>query len=395
MQKLYKNKNLFVIAVIATVNALGYGIIIPILYLYSRKFGLSDFQNGLLFALFSACQFLASPIIGRMSDKFGRKPLLLISLLGTAFSFFMAAFAPNAIILFLSRALDGITAGNITVASAVISDTTLPHQRAKGFGIIGASFGFGFVLGPAISAFTFGFNESLPFIIAGIISLFAVLLTAVILPETNKFIGRVQKGKLFDLTKLFHALFDKNVGVTLFISLIYSFAFSMFTYAYQPFSVKIMHFSPTQIPLMFTLFGVVGIISQVFLISRITKKFGDKTAFKIALFLAVFSYFAMFFVRSFELFIIVAILLFFSNSFVGPLIQTILSKETDEKSQGSILGLNSSYISIGNIAGPIIGGFLSSIFIPYPFLAGSLVVLICFILAFKIIVTPLKKESAF
>src|SRR5438034_3468218 len=117
------NKSLFVIAVIAVVNALGYGIIIPILYSYSHKFGLSDFQNGLLFATFSLCQFISTPVIGRLSDKYGRKPLLILSISGTALSFLLMAFAPSAIFLFIARALDGITAGNIPVASAVITDT--------------------------------------------------------------------------------------------------------------------------------------------------------------------------------------------------------------------------------------------------------------------------------
>src|SRR4051812_29961 len=129
------NRNLIIIAIIVVVNALGYAIIIPILYPYSLKFGLSDFQNGLLFALFSVCQFIATPIIGRLSDKYGRKPLLLGSIIGTAISFVIMAFAPNAAFLFLARALDGITAGNIPVAMAVISDSTKPEERAKGFGI--------------------------------------------------------------------------------------------------------------------------------------------------------------------------------------------------------------------------------------------------------------------
>src|SRR5690348_6115429 len=145
------NRNLLIIALIALVNMLGYGIVIPILYAYSRKYGLSDFQNGLLFAIYSVCQFASTPIIGRLSDKYGRRPMLLLSIIGTAISFFMMAFAPNALFLFLARALDGLTAGNIPVAFAVISDTTTPEERPKAFGLVGAAFSFGFVFGPAIS----------------------------------------------------------------------------------------------------------------------------------------------------------------------------------------------------------------------------------------------------
>ncbi|MGH2612959.1 MAG: MFS transporter, partial [Rhabdochlamydiaceae bacterium] len=208
------NKNLLIIALIALVNMLGYGIIIPILYSYSKHFGLSDFQNGLLFASFSVCQFISTPIIGRMSDKYGRKPLLLISIIGTAISFFLTAFAPNAVFLFLARMLDGITAGNIPVAFAVISDSTKPEERPKAFGLVGAAFNFGFVFGPAIAALTVGFGSGIPFIIAGVITTIAVILTALYLPETNKHMGEVQKGKLFDLPRLWHTLFDPNVGIT-------------------------------------------------------------------------------------------------------------------------------------------------------------------------------------
>src|SRR5438270_11017979 len=111
-----ENKNLLIIALIAIVNALGYGIVIPILYAYSKRYGLSDFQNGLLFATFSVCQFIATPIIGRLSDKYGRRPMLLLSITGTAVSFFIMAFAPSAIFLFIARGLDGLTAVNILVA---------------------------------------------------------------------------------------------------------------------------------------------------------------------------------------------------------------------------------------------------------------------------------------
>ena len=223
---LKKNRSLLIIALIAVVNMLGYGIIIPILYAYSKKFGLSDFQNGLLFAIYSVFQFISTPIIGRLSDKYGRRPLLLASIIGTAVSFFMTAFAPNAIFLFLARALDGLTAGNIPVAFAVISDSTKPEERAKAFGLVGAAFSFGFVFGPAISAFTVGISEALPFIIAGIITTIAAILTALFLPETNKHMGEVVHGKLFDFKKMWHTLFDPNVGLTFLITFIFFFKWS-------------------------------------------------------------------------------------------------------------------------------------------------------------------------
>ncbi|OGK27550.1 hypothetical protein A3C28_05965 [Candidatus Roizmanbacteria bacterium RIFCSPHIGHO2_02_FULL_39_9] len=392
---MHKNRNLLIIALIALVNALGYGIIIPILYSYSLKFGLNDFENGLLFSVFSIFQFLATPIIGRLSDKYGRKPLLLISLIGTATSFFMAAFAPSALFLFIARALDGITAGNIPVASAVISDTTKPEERTKGFGILWGAFGFGFVFGPAISALTVSINPSLPFIIAGLVSIGAVLVTAFLLPETNKHLGEVKKSPFFNFSKLLHAFIDENVGMTFLITLLSSLAFSLFIFAYQPFSVKILHLSANQISLQFTLFGIVGLITQILLLSRFTKKFGLKPTFVGTFFLMSIAFILMFVVRNALLFAFVSIFLGLSNALANPLTQTILSQEVDEKSQGSIMGLNASYMSIGQIFGPILGGILAIFYLPSPFLASAVFALACFFLAFHVLKRGVKKESVF
>jgi MFS family permease len=378
------NKSLLIITLIAVVNTLGYGIVFPIIYSYSQRFGLSDFQNGLLFSVFSICQFLSAPIIGRWSDKYGRKPLLLISLIGTVISFLLMAWAPSAIFLFIARALDGLTAGNFPVATAVISDTTKPEDRAKGFGIIGAAFGFGFVFGPAISALTIGFGPSVPFLIAAIITAVAVILTWIILPETNKHLGHTHEGKLFDFVKLAKAVIDPNVGKTLLISLIYSFSFGLLIFAYQPFAVKILNLTPSQVAFLFTIFGIVGFISQALIIPRTVKRVEDKKLLINSLILSAFAFLGFFLTRSYAVFIVVSIVLALANAFVNPLIQSLLSKETDEKSQGEIMGVNASYVSIGSIFGPILGGALATLSIPSPFLAGSIFAVICAVIAFQI-----------
>lgn len=390
-----KNRNLFIIALIAVVNALGYGIIIPILYSYSKKYGLTDFQNGLLFAIFSVCQFASTPFIGRLSDKYGRRPLLIISITGTALSFFMMAFAPTAMFLFLARALDGLTAGNIPVASAVISDTLPEAERAKGFGIIGASFGFGLIFGPVISGLTATVYQALPFIIAGTVSFMAVILTLFLLPETNKHMGQVKKGRIFDFGHLIHALFDENIGATLLTSLFYMFAFSLFIYSFQPFSIKILHLSTQQIAILFTIFGVLNLLMQAFFVQKLVKIVGLKRLFKLALIVMTIAFVSMFVSQSFAFFVLASILLGIAGSIVQPLIPTILSREADAKSQGSILGLNASYMSIGQILGPIVGGLLASFFLPSPFLAGAFLSGVCFYLTFHILKHPKVRESTF
>lgn len=390
------NKNLLIISFIAVVNALGYGIVIPILYSYSKHFGFSDFENGLLFSIFSVCAFLATPIIGRMSDKYGRRPLLVISILGTVVSFFMQAFAPNGWFLFLARALDGLTAGNISVAQAVISDTTKPEERVKGFGIIGASFGFGFVVGPAISAVTVGINMSLPFIIAGIISAIAVVITVLFLPETNKHIGQVHRGKIFDFARLWHMLFDPGIGKTLLITLFYFLGFSCAVlYGFQPFSKRILGLSDTFISISFVAFGLVGLVSQLFIVQKVAKWLGIKIAFSGALVIVIGAFFLMFLSRNVAFFIIASMILSLGNSIVQPLIQTILSRETDEKSQGTVMGINASYMSIGQIFGPIVGGLVATLFIPSVFLVGIGFAGICFALSFTVMRRGIHKEHAF
>ena len=391
-----KNKTLLIIALIALVNMLGYGIIIPILYAYSKKFGLSDFENGLLFAMYSLCQFISTPIIGRLSDKYGRRPMLLVSIIGTAISFFMTAFAPNAFFLFFSRALDGLTAGNIPVAFAVISDSTEAHERAGAFGLIGSALNFGFVFGPAVAALTLGLGQAVPFIIAGIITTVAVILTALYLPETNKHMGEVQKGKLFDFSKLWHTLFDPNVGATFLISLVFFLAFSCaIMYGFQPFTLHILKISQTGNAMLFTMFGAVGLISQNLFVARFSKALGMKKAFSTSMLFTALSFVFMFFSHALPLFIAASIILAVANSVSQTLIPTILSQEADQKSQGSIMGLNSSYQSIGMIFGPFLGGVVATIAIPWTFLTGAALVVICYFLSFKVLRPGVQKESAF
>lgn len=390
------NKNLLIIALIALVNMLGYGIVIPILYAYSRKYGLSDFQNGLLFATFSVCQFISTPIIGRLSDKYGRRPLLLVSIIGTAVSFFTMAFAPNSFFLFIARALDGITAGNIPVAFAVISDSTKPEERPRAFGLIGSAFSFGFVFGPAISAFTVGLGQGVPFIIAGIITLIAVVLTALYLPETNKHLGEVQKGKIFDFAKLWHTLFDPNVGITFLISLIFFLAFACgLIYGFQPFTLKVLHISTSQNAVLFTVFGIVGLISQNLIVHPVSKALGVKKALSTSIIFTALAMLAMALSRTLFLFVSASIFLGIANSIAQTLLPTILSQEADAKSQGSIMGLNASYQSIGMILGPIIGGIIATISISLPLIAASLLIFLCFFLSYQVLRPGIKKESAF
>jgi MFS family permease len=207
--------------------------------------------------------------------------------------------------------------------------------------------------------------------------------------------GQVSHSKLFDWGKLFGSLTDPDVGLTLIVSLIYSFAFGLFIYAYQPVAVKIVHLTPTQISILFTVFGIIGLIAQMFIVPRVTRAIGDRKALTGSLVVLVVTFFGFFLSRNLVSMVLVSIIQSLANSFVAPLIQALLSKEVDARSQGSILGINASYVSLGMIFGPIIGGAVASFFIPLPFLFGSLTLGVCVFLSLLILRKPHKVQSAF
>lgn len=388
-------KNLTLISAIAIINALGYGIIIPVLYSYSRRFGLNDLQNGLLFSLFSFFQLISTPIIGRLSDKYGRKPLLIFSLMGSTISFFTMAFAPSAIFLFIARALDGITAGNIPVLSAMISDTTDEKDRSRGFAILGASFGFGFVIGPAISSFTVGINPSLPFVIAGVVSFLATAATALTLKETNTHTKAVSDKKFLNIRTLRLYFSDRNIAGLLIILLIYTAAFSMFIYSFQPFAMGVLNMDVTRISWVFTGIGITGMITQLFIFPKVSAKFNAKKIYLFSFVFLSFIFLLMSFSSNGLYFAGILMLMSLSNSFVNPLTQTFLSQSADNKSQGSIQGIGTTFASLGQIIGPIAGGMISTFALRYSFVASSFLILLCVGISKKLLKSQFQKEPAF
>ncbi len=175
---------LLVIFLTVFVNLIGFGIIIPLLPFYAETFGASPLAIGLLFAAYSLSQLLASPALGAFSDRWGRRPILLFSLLGTVLSFVLLALAQSLWLLFVARIIDGLSGGNISTAKAYIADITEPENRAKAYGLIGAAFGLGFILGPALGGLFSLISYTAPIWAAAVITVFATVLAWVWLPET-------------------------------------------------------------------------------------------------------------------------------------------------------------------------------------------------------------------
>ena len=353
------NRSFWIIALISFINSLSLTILIPTLYIYGRQFGLNDFQTSLLFSIYSLAQFFATPIIGKLSDRFGRKPLLVISLAGTVVASFMAGTATTAPILFLARFLDGITGGNNSVAQAVISDVTNPENRAKGFGILSAAFGAGFILGPAISLLAQHFSLGASFIAAGVIALVALVLTIFLLPETLK--SRAEKAhNIFDigLGNLIRGLTIPRVGILLVINFLIGTTFTIFTYAFQPYFINVLKQDNKGLTLLFILFGVLGLLMQVWGVQILIRRFNLAFILFLALFFRGLSFVLMPVWPVVIYFVGVTILFSIFNSLVQPMITTLISLNAQPEEQGTAMGINASYLSISNAIGPVIAGML-------------------------------------
>lgn len=353
------NRTFWIIALISLINSLSLTILIPVIYLYGRQFGLNDFQTSLLFSAYSVAQFFATPVIGKLSDRFGRKPLLVISLMGTVIANLIAGTAVTAWVLFFARFLDGITGGNASVAQAVISDVTTPENRARGFGINGAALGLGFVAGPAISLLAQQISLGAAFLVSGTIALIALVITILFLPEsmTTK---RVVDGNFFDLgfKNLIKGLAFPQVGILLIINFFIGTTFTIFTYAFQPYFIQVLHQTNKTLTLMFLIFGVLGVLMQTWGVSILTKKIDLVAILFIGLSVRSASFILMPIWANVIYFVCVSVLFALFNSLVQPMINALISLNAQPEDQGTVLGLNASYLSISNAIGPVIAGML-------------------------------------
>jgi predicted MFS family arabinose efflux permease len=353
------NRSFWIIALINFINVLSFTILIPTIYQYGREFHLNDFETSFLFAIFSIAQFFATPIIGKLSDRFGRKPLLIISLAGTVIGNLMAGTAPNATVLFLARFLDGITGGNVSVAQAAIADITTPADRAKGFGIFGASFGLGFVIGPVLSLVAQQRSLGTSFLVASGIAVIALVLTIFFLPETLKQPADPSRN-IFDLglKDLVRGLTFPRVGILFIINFCVGTTFTLFTFAFQPYYLKVLHQDNRSLTLLFFAIGVVGVVVQLLGVKIATKYLSLVKILFLGLFFRSLSFILMPVIPDIHYFLAVSVIFAVFNSLVQPMISTLISLNTSPEEQGKMSGLNASYLSAANGIGPIVAGLM-------------------------------------
>lgn len=365
----------WIVALIAFINSVSFTIIIPILYPYAKEFGLTDFQASLLTTSYALSQFVATPILGRLSDSLGRKPLLIISLVGTIAANLMASFTSVALILFAARILDGLTGGNTSIARAVISDTTTAGDRPRAFGLFDAAFRMGFVTGPAISYFA----QTLPtfpgvtplgmsFFAGAAIALIATLMTIFLLPETLTEREPFRLSwQLFGFAKILKSAQRPHLARVFWLTFFSGVTFTIFTFAFQPFFLNVLEQDAQTLAIIFTLIGVVGVLTQIFLVAPLAQRMNlaNLLAWAIAGRALVFLLIPTFPVTA--VFIGLTMLLGVSNSFPMPILSTLISNNSDAKEQGEVMGINTSFLSMSNAIGPAIAGLLVSFNYSIPF----------------------------
>jgi DHA1 family tetracycline resistance protein-like MFS transporter len=346
------SRPLVVIFLTIFVNLVGFGIIVPLLPFYAETFGASPLAVGLLFAVFSLAQLLAAPVLGVLSDRYGRRPVLILSLAGTVVSFVMMANAQTLLMLFVARTVDGLSGGNISTARAYVADITEPQDRSRVYGMLGAAFGLGFILGPALSAIFARISYTAPIWAAAAITLVAMLLAIFWLPET---VHRTAAGTGAPFRHLVGLMRRSNLRRVLAIDFVYWLSFAVFQTTFALFVARRFGFDAPQTGYFFAGFGLLGALVQVTLIRPVVGRLGDKGTFMVGLALAAAGLVAATLTDSVPLFALALVPLAFGIGFGHPTMSSMVSRAARGDEQGRVQGAASAVESLGRTIGPVWG----------------------------------------
>jgi DHA1 family tetracycline resistance protein-like MFS transporter len=397
------NKRLFNIFIIVFIDLLGFGLILPLLPFYADEFGATPLLVGLLTAIYAAAQLVGAPLLGRLSDRFGRRPILLISILGTFLGFLLFGLAVPVgqklavllgmpsnqmvlIIMFISRALDGFTGGNISVAQAYITDVTTEKDRAKGLGLVGAAFGLGFVFGPAMGGFLSSYGFSVPaFAAAGLSAINLVMVTLWLpesLPKEDREASALNKKPKVSINALFEVLRRPKVGPILSVSFFYGLAFALFSTMFSLFAQYKLDLDARQTGYVLAYVGVLIALVQGVGVGPISKRFPDRWIILTSTIILTISLLIWAFTGSIILLLIIMIPLAGTSGVLNTVLRSSLTKVVDKEEVGGILGISSSFESLTRVIAPSLGGLLlGSLGTWAPGVAGGVIMFCVIILA--------------
>lgn len=374
------NKRLVPIFIVVFVDLLGFSLILPLLPYYAESYGASATLVGLLVASYAAASLVGAPILGRLSDKFGRRPILLISVMGTLLGFLLLGFAgpigarianwfslPSAnvttlAILFLSRIIDGLTGGNISVAQAYISDVTDANNRAKGLGLIGAAFGLGFIIGPAVGGFLSTWGYSTPAFVAAGLTFLNIISIYFWLPESlthkDTDAAKVSNRPGFTLGALIQALKRPIVGPLLIVRFFFGMAFATFQTIFALYAQYKLALTPQTVGYILAYVGVLSVLVQGVGIGLLIKKYTENQLIITGLWLMTLGLLGWAFTPNLPILLIVMLPLALAGGVLNTVINSSISKAVKVDEIGGMLGISASLESVTRVVSPTIGGYL-------------------------------------
>jgi MFS family permease len=366
-----RSKALIAIFFIVFVDILAFTLVLPYLPFFAEHFGASATQVGLILTTFSFCQFLSGPVLGRMSDQMGRKPVLILSQLGTCLGFVILALANQLWMVYLARVIDGITAGNITVAQAAISDISKPQDRAKNFSLIGVSFGLGFFVGPAISAFLSHFGNQAPAWGAAFLSFCSMLSTTLLFDDAEQVqankkpfkVGFKDLGEAFNFKPIFRYAVDERIRPLMFQFFCFNLSFSAHISCFALFAERKLQwkgvaFGPKEVGYLYAYLGFLGIAVRSWLINTLIQNLGERKTSMIGFLAQGIGFGAYIFVDSIPGALLASTLSSIGSGLIRPSLGAMMSHAVGPREQGMVFGVGQSLASIASIIAPIIAGLL-------------------------------------
>lgn len=354
-----RSRQLRVLFLAVFLDLVGFGMILPLLPFYAKEYGASAFQIGLLFASYSLAQLVSSPLWGRLSDRFGRRRILLIAILGACGSYLLFAAAHTLALLFIARTAAGAAAANYTIAQAYVADVTAPANRAKAMGWMGAAFGLGFIFGPALGGWLSHWGAVAVPLGAAALSLINFVFAAAWLPESLPPDARLQPSTrpLFALVALpqlrsHHQLLSL---MGLFFLVIFSFAAMESTLAL--FSEERLGFGVAETSWLFVFIGVVMVVVQGGLVGRLVHRFGERTLIPVGIGIMALGLLLTTAVHSTAWLLMTTALLAIGYGIHNPALMSLTSQRASNDSQGGTLGLTRSFGTLGRVLGPLWGGW--------------------------------------
>ncbi len=355
------NKRLFSIILVVFIDLLGFSLILPLLPYYAETFSANQTTTGILIASYAVMQLIGAPILGRLSDRFGRRPVLLLSVFGTFLGFLLLGFANALWMLFVSRIIDGITGGNLSVAQAYISDVTDEKSRSKGLGMIGAAFGLGFIIGPVTGGLLSQWGYAVPAFAAAAISLINLILIYAWLPESlteEKRSQMTEKRPAITLNALLVAFQRPFTGSILITRFFFGLAFAIFQTIFSLYALAKFNLTARDTGFVLTYVGVLSVIVQGFLVGRLTSRFREDLLITVSVVLMGISLLGWALAPSLLWLYIIMTPTALSGGLLNTLLSSTLTKAVAPQEIGGILGLSAAVESSTRIIAPLLGGVL-------------------------------------